>query len=78
MEEEFAREHWMSFLVTSKPVLVNYMTCSSPSDIERIIRRLKEVPFILDVETELIYHIQRSTEEAAAVTSELVLEAVVA
>ena len=73
MEEEFSSEHWMSFLMSNRPVMVNYMTCSSPSDIERIIRRLKEVPFISDVETELIYHLQRSTEESTSVSSELVL-----
>jgi DNA-binding Lrp family transcriptional regulator len=76
MEEEFPHEYWMSFLLSSKPVIVNYMTSDSLASIEKIIRRMKEVPFITDVETKLIYHIERPSEDGSLISSAALAEAI--
>jgi DNA-binding Lrp family transcriptional regulator len=69
LEEQFPLEYWMSFLLSSKPVIVNYMTSECLTRIESIIRKLKQAPFISDVETLLIYHIEKSEDETALVSS---------
>ncbi|MDF1541036.1 MAG: winged helix-turn-helix transcriptional regulator [Candidatus Thorarchaeota archaeon] len=61
IEEEFGREYWISFLLANKPVLINYMTTDNLSKIETIIRRMKTSEYIDDVETMLIYHIEKNS-----------------
>ena len=68
IEKEFPQEYWLSFLLLSKPVMVNYMTSESLSRVESIIRRLKDTSFIQDVETLLIYHIEKPTKEGASIS----------
>ena len=48
--------------------MVNYMTSESLSRVESIIRRLKDTSFIQDVETLLIYHIEKPTKEGASIS----------
>ncbi len=74
MEEEFPQEYWMSFLLSSGPEMVNYMTADSLSGVEKIIRRMKEIRFISDVETMLIYHLEKPSEDGSLTTSEITLE----
>ncbi|MGD2073165.1 MAG: winged helix-turn-helix transcriptional regulator [Candidatus Thorarchaeota archaeon] len=69
LEEQFPFEYWMSFLLSSKPVIVNYMTSECLTRIESIIRKLKQAPFIRDVETLLIYHIEISEDENTLASS---------
>jgi DNA-binding Lrp family transcriptional regulator len=69
LEEQFPLEYWMSFLLSSKPVLVNYMTSECLTRIESIIRKLKQASFISDVETLLIYHIEISEDEDSLISS---------
>lgn len=59
LEENYPLEHWMSFLLSSTPVLVNYMTSANLANVERIIGELNQIPFIRDVETMIIYHLER-------------------
>ncbi len=61
IENEFPMEYWISFLLASKPVLVNYMTTDNLSKIETIIRKMKASEYVDDVETMLIYHIEKKT-----------------
>ncbi|MGY5875356.1 MAG: Lrp/AsnC family transcriptional regulator [Candidatus Thorarchaeota archaeon] len=76
MEEEFPHEYWMSFLLSSNPIIVNYMTCDSLASVEKIIRRMKEVPFITDVETKLIYHIERPSEDGPLISCAALAKAI--
>ena len=69
LEDQFPLEYWMSFLLSSKPIIVNYMTSECLTRIESIIRKLKQAPFISDVETLLIYHIEKSEDESTLVSS---------
>ncbi|MHA2205769.1 MAG: winged helix-turn-helix transcriptional regulator [Candidatus Thorarchaeota archaeon] len=70
IENEFPREHWISFLLLNEPVMINYMTIDSLSDIENIIRRMKEASFIKDVETMVIYHVEKPSDCGSLTSSE--------
>ncbi|MFW9909634.1 MAG: winged helix-turn-helix transcriptional regulator [Candidatus Thorarchaeota archaeon] len=72
MEHEFPAEHWLSFMKLSEPVMINYMTSDTLSRIETIIRRMKGTSFVEDVETMLIYHIQKPAENGSLMSSESV------
>jgi DNA-binding Lrp family transcriptional regulator len=69
LEDQFPLEYWMSFLLSSKPVIVNYMTSDCLIRIEDIIRKMKQASFINDVETFLIYYIEKSEDEDILVSS---------
>ena len=76
LENEFPQEYWMSFLLLNGPVMINYMTSDNLPKIEVLLRKMLEIPFIRDVETILIYHIQKPAsngfvlaEEAAAASA---------
>ena len=72
IEEQFSSEHWMSFMLSSEPVIINYMTSDSLSRIEMILRKMKYAPFIFDVETMLIYCLERSSEDASLTSFEII------
>ncbi|MHA2425554.1 MAG: winged helix-turn-helix transcriptional regulator [Candidatus Thorarchaeota archaeon] len=76
LETEFPKEYWMSFLLLNGPVMINYMTSDNLPKIELLLRKMLEIPFVHDVETILIYHIQKVTpngsdqiEQAAAASA---------
>ncbi len=69
LEEEFPLEYWMTFMLTSRPVLVNYMTCYNLAKLENLLRRMKQIPYLHNVETMLIYHIEKPQENGMLLTS---------
>ncbi|MHA1961516.1 MAG: winged helix-turn-helix transcriptional regulator [Candidatus Thorarchaeota archaeon] len=69
LEEEFPSEFWMSFLLLSEPVLINYMTTVNLSKIENLIRRMKSAPFVENVETMVIYHVEKTVECSSSISS---------
>jgi len=70
IEEEFPREYWISFLLASKPILINYMTTDNLSKIETIIRKMKSANYITDVETMLIYHIEKKVGNGLGISQD--------
>jgi DNA-binding Lrp family transcriptional regulator len=69
LEEDFPLEYWMTFMLTSRPVLVNYMTCYNLAKVENLLRRMKQIPYLYNVETMLIYHIEKPQENGVLLTS---------
>ncbi|MHA1908032.1 MAG: AsnC family transcriptional regulator [Candidatus Thorarchaeota archaeon] len=65
LENEFPQEYWMSFLLLNGPVMINYMTSDNLPKIEVLLRKMLEIPFVHDVETILIYHIQKPTSNGS-------------
>lgn len=69
LEDEFPLEYWMTFMLTSRPVLVNYMTCYNLAKVENLLRRMKQIPYLHNVETMLIYHIEKPQENGVLLMS---------
>ncbi|MFW9921051.1 MAG: winged helix-turn-helix transcriptional regulator [Candidatus Thorarchaeota archaeon] len=65
LEDEFPMEYWLTFMLSNEPVLINYMSSYSLARIEEVIRKMKQVPCLKNVDTMLIYHIEKSQENGA-------------
>jgi len=65
LEDEFPMEYWLTFMTSNEPILINYMSSYSLARVEDVIRRMKQVPYLKNVETMLVYHIEKSHENGA-------------